>query len=287
MANKRIIFIILVTWGFFFSGKIDHYSPPSSREIIDQMLKAVDNVKTLTYHLKVNERIKGTILSTQSVVKLQRSPRKLYLFLYGPEVLWIEGKNNGNALVNPGAFPFFSLNLDPYGATLRKDQHHTIHEVGFDYLSDIIRASVKKTGDKFDRNFLFIGEEKGGARACYKIIITYPEFAFNNYTVKKGEDLVAIARKFKISEYMILENNPAVDNFSNVKEGQQIKIPNAYGKLTTLLIDKEYLLPIFNKIFDDKGLFESYEYQELKVNVKIPEEEFTKEFKGYHFKNIM
>ena len=102
-------------------------------------------------------------------------------------------------------------------------------------------------------------------------------------TVKKGENITTIARRLRLSEYMILENNPKISSYTDVKEGQIISIPNAYAKLTLLLIDKEYLLPVNNKVFDDKGVFEMYEYHDLKVNVPIAPEEFTKNYKGYHF----
>jgi hypothetical protein len=50
---------------------------------------------------------------------------------------------------------------------------------------------------------------------------------------------------------MVLENNPKVSGYNDVKEGQIIKVPNAYAKLTLLLIDKEYMLPVNNKVFDE------------------------------------
>ncbi|MGZ6416718.1 MAG: DUF1571 domain-containing protein, partial [Bacteroidia bacterium] len=111
----------------------------NNRELIDKIFTAVDNVKTMRYYLHCNERIKGRMQYFESKVKLQISPRKLYLSLKGPEVLWIQGANNGDALVNPAAFPYMNLNLDPYGSLMRKDQHHTIHEMGFQYLADILR----------------------------------------------------------------------------------------------------------------------------------------------------
>jgi hypothetical protein len=48
-------------------------------------------------------------------------------------------------------------------------------------------------------------------------------------------------------------------------------------------VDKELMLPINNTMLDDKGLFESYQYIDLKVNTPIAPEEFTKNYKGYHF----
>ena len=247
------------------------------------MLESVKNIQTMRYDLKCSERINHKIRNVESGIKLQRSPRKIYLYAGGPELLWIEGKNNGNALVNPAAFPYINLNLDPSGNILHKDQHHTINEVGFDYLADIIQYIMQKSGDKFDKTFFYTGDEKFNGRDCYKITITNPDFTFNNYTPEKGESAISIARKFKVSEYMIVENNSFLKDFHDVKKGQVIKVPSTYAKLTVLFIDKQLMLPVKNTILDDEGLFEAYEYHNLQVNTKILDEEFTKDFKGYHF----
>lgn len=255
----------------------------SNRDLINKIFESISNIKTLRYNLHCHERIKGKLMQTESKVKLQISPRKLYLSLKGPEVLWIQGANNGDALVNPGAFPYINLNLDPYGSIMRKDQHHTIHEMGFQYLVDILKERINELGDKADRYFAITGEEKYDGRSCYKLLITFPEFAWGPYTVKKGENLTIISRRLRISEYLVLENNPKLSWYNDVKEGQIIQIPNAYAKMTLLMIDKELFLPVSNKVYDDKGIFEMYDYTNLQVNSTIAPEEFTKNFSEYNF----
>lgn len=260
-----------------------HSSPISAKELLDKVLTSISNVKTLRYNLQCNERIKGRMQHTESQVKLQVSPRKLYLSVRGPELLWVQGENDGDALVNPGAFPYINLNLDPYGSLLRKDQHHTIHEMGLQYLADILKDGIKRAGDKVEKYFMMLPEEKYDGRYCYKISINFQDFSWVSYTVKAGEDMTSIARKLHVSEYMILENNPKYSWYSDVKSGETIKVPDAYAKLTLLMIDKELLLPVNNKVFDDKGVYETYEYYNLKVNTPIAPEEFTKDYKDYQF----
>jgi len=255
----------------------------SSSELLTDVLVAIEKTKTLRYNLQCNERINGKMQHTESKVKLQVSPRKLYLSINGPEILWIQGTNDGDALVNPDAFPYVDLNLDPYGSLMRKDQHHTIHEMGMAYISEILKDGIKRAGDKLDKYFVITGEEKYNGRSCYKLSIAFPDFAWHPYTIKKEENITTICRKLNLSEYMVLEKNPEATWYNDVKPGQVIQVPDAYGKLTLLLIDKEYLLPVSQKVFDDKGLFETYEYSNLQVNPAIAPEEFTKEYKGYHF----
>ena len=114
---------------------------------------------------------------------------------------------------------------------------------------------------KFDSYFKLDAEERINNRPCYKIIIDNKDFAYENYTVGENESITSIARKLRISEYMILEVNPKFnDYFDILKKGQIIKVPNAYAKYVTLYIDQLYFLPISIKILDDKGLYEQYDY---------------------------
>lgn len=255
----------------------------NSREILNSVLHSISGIKTMRYNLQCKERIKGKMQHTESEVKLQISPRKLYLSLKGPEVLWLEGINNGEALINPGAFPYMNLNLDPFGSLMRKDQHHTIHEMGLQYLAEILKDGIRRAGDMFDKYFVILGEEKYDGRDCYKLSIAFPDYSWKPYTVKKGENITSIARKLYVSEYMILEKNSGLSWFNDVKTGQVIQVPDAYAKLTLLLIDKEKLLPVNNKVYDERGLFETYEYYNLQINPSISDEEFSEAYKDYNF----
>lgn len=255
---------------------------PSCKEILNNTIAAVDDIQTLKFHLKCNERVNGKLLSTESQVKLNRSPRKIYIYLKGPELLWVEGKNNGNCIVNPAGFPYMNLSLDPMGALMREKQHHTIHQMGFEYFGDIIKSSMSILENEFDTYFKCTGTLNWNARECYFITAEYPDFKYTDYTVQKGENLTSIARKLKVSDFMLMEVNKA-KNYNDVKAGQVIKVPNVYGKKMILYIDKDTYIPRVIKVYDEKGLFESYEYHDLQLNPKIAEEEFTKEYKEYGF----
>lgn len=259
-------------------------TPVPCRHILESTIESVGKIKTLKFHLKCLERIKGKLLATESQVKMNATPRKIYVYLKGPELLWIEGKNNGNALVNPGGFPYMNLNLDPMGNIMRESQHHTIHEVGFRYFSGIIKKSLELPDDQLSKIFSLTGDITWEGRECYFITAEYPGFEYRDYQVQAGETLVSIAKKFFVSDYMLIEKNrPKVKSYNDVKAGQIIKVPNAYGKKMIIYIDKLLMLPRVIKVYDEVGLFESYEYHELMVNPVIPEEEFQKNFKGYGF----
>ncbi len=250
---------------------------------MERLIESVENVKTLKYELKITERIKGVFKHYGSKIKLQCSPRKIYIYVKGVEVLWLEGKNNGDALVNPGAFPYVNLNLSPSGSLMTSEQHHTIHQIGFEYFKSIIEHTMTQVGDKFTTSFLYGGEEMVNNRSAYKMTILINDFTYVPYIIKKNENLISIARKLRVSEYMIKENNPTIKSYTAVKENQEIVVPNTYAKMTVIYIDKIHFVPLLTRVYDDKGLFESYEYLNLEINPIITNEEFTKDYKDYHF----
>lgn len=247
------------------------------------MLDSMRAVKSMRFQMKVIERIKGKQMNYASIGKFVKKPRKIYLSLNGPEVLWKEGWNNGQALVNPGGFPYFNMNLDPYGSIMREGQHHTILDIGFEYFHEILTNAMQRAGADFNKYFRIVGSTNWNGRDCWLVILEYPDFGFVDHTVKKGENLLTIGKEKCIAEYMILEANPKVKDYYDVKQGQLIRIPNAYARKTTVMIDKNSFLPINSKIYDEKGLFESYEYLSLQANARIADEEFTKTYKGYKF----
>jgi outer membrane lipoprotein-sorting protein len=259
----------------------------SSREIVDRMLTATSQIKTLKFKFTKIERVGGKMLTGEQDIKYQHAPRKTYAYLHAPgkgtEVLWVENENSGKVLVKPTSFPYIAVNLSPFGSIVRKNNHHTVHQIGFDYIRGIIGSISEKSGKQFSRYFINQGEVKFENRDCYKILIDYIPYQYIDYTVQPGEDLPAIADKLFVSDYMIMEINPGVDDYNDVKAGQRIKVPNAYARKTVLYIDKETYLPIVQKMYDEKGLFAHYEFHNLELNPAISAEEFSREYKEYSF----
>jgi outer membrane lipoprotein-sorting protein len=50
-----------------------------------------------------------------------------------------------------------------------------------------------------------------------------------------------------------------------------------------MYVDTKTFLPVYQKMTDPMGVVGEYEYHDLIINSVIPEEEFTKEYKGYSF----
>jgi outer membrane lipoprotein-sorting protein len=285
---RRFVAIVLLFAFFFDSGWASAQSSAQGKKIVEDMLLAVSKVNTLKFKLKRIERIESKMLKSEADMKYSKTLKAAYSYMQSPtkglELLYVDGKNGNNACVNPNSFPYVTLNLDPYGSTMRKDNHHTIHEVGFGYISDIISYMIRKSGHEYDKYFSYQGEILFDNRPCYKVVIDYTSaFKYVPYTVKSGETLTSIGYANFVNDYLILEKNPDLDDYNDVKPGQVIQMPNAYAAKTVLYIDKVTYMPIFQAMYDEKGLYEQYEFLNLQVNPKIPDEEFTRDYKDYNF----
>lgn len=249
------------------------------------MMTAIENIKTVSFHLDKTERVKGKMAPGSQDVKLNVKPFKVYLKVQvpneGAEVLYIEGQNKGNAKVNPGGW-LPNVNLDPDGSILRKDQHHSVKELGFGYTGDLLDFVYKKYKSKIDDYVKLNGEVTFDGRKCWNITLTNKEYAIEDYTVLAGEDIIKIARKLRLDEYSLLELN-GIKDFDDVKAGQKIKVTNSLCKQIEMYFDKETYLPVYQKLFDHKGLMATYEYTNLKINPTFKPEEFTADYSGYDF----
>ncbi|MFM7022228.1 MAG: DUF1571 domain-containing protein [Flavobacteriales bacterium] len=271
MRNLRTILI-----AFFTVATTLSFSPAEKSEkpglkvadVIDKTLAAIKAANTMTFTFTKSERIHGKMSVGSSEIKMANNPFKIYLKTISPEagkeLLYTQGANDGKAIVKPNSFPYVTLKLDPYGSLLREKQHHTIFEIGFSYFGKIMTAFGQKISHKYRDYCIVDGDVEWQGRKCLSVTCNYPQFAYITYKVKKGETLTTIANRLLISDYMMLEKNSEnVDDYDDLDEGEEIKIPNIYCKKITFYVDKENYLPIRQLIYDDLGLFEEYHY--LKV----------------------
>jgi hypothetical protein len=268
-----------------FAGAGSRSNSISCREIIEQMLDSIRNVKTQRYHVKSTERVDKHLLFAESRIKINFHPKKIYFFNAAKniEVLWAQGKNNGNAIVRSGAVPLMNFNLDPYGSLMRKDQHHTIFDLGFQYIGITIANTIVKAPKEFDRHFQYAGSVLFDNHDCHQIVINYPEYKYIEYVTAKGETVTSISQKLNTSDFKIRYINDLSSYFGAIKEGKKLLIPTPYANKAIVYIDKKTALPLSIKIYDEEGLFESYDFSNVIVNKPFADDEFLKSYKDYGF----
>ena len=230
------------------------------------------------------EKLNGKYINDKSLVRLNRSPYKVYLFQFkknGAEILYNASVNKENAVVNSAKFPLMNLNLSPFGSLMRKDAHHTLFEADILYTYNIVNLALQKKS--LSSTVKYLGVVKIDEKELFKLELINLDYKKYKYTVKEGEDLFMIGRDKLIGDYKILELNPSISYYDDVKAGDIITIPNYYSKSIYIYIDKETYLPYYIKVFDDEGLYETYKFKDLKLNVDFSDSEFTEDNSEYGF----
>lgn len=283
LINTFIIFLLLPIPGI---PQVKQQAPTSSKEIIDKMFVAIKQLRTVKFIMKDWERRENRNREGEQHIKVNISPFWVYAYIAKPskgvEALWRQGENNNQVLVHPNSFPYISLNLDPNGSLVRSGSHHNLFAANPNYMAEIIRDTYKIVGNDFPTIFKYEGDIVFDGKECYKIVINYTPYKLYNYQVKPGEDVFSIAQKLYLNEFKIKELNKLKD-YTGLKAGHTLVLPNAYAKKTILFIDKKTFLPLVQVIYDELGFFERYEYHNLQVNPTFKKDEFTRDFPAYHF----
>ena len=277
---QRLIVFMLIFLGW--SAQVQSQSP---KTIIIEMIQSADELEGFTAEITKEERIDGELVKQISAVKLIKEPFQLYLNQHYPkkgvEVLLREGHKK--ALVNPNAFPWINLSLDPYGFLMRRNQHHTTFDSGFDLMTGILHRELARIGTDTITHIFYKGITDMAGRPSYLIEMKNPNYEITTYRVQMGEDLNLIAKKLNISEFAILELNDEVDYYDDVSPGQELIVPSSYAKKMELFIDQEYMLPLVIKVYDSQGVYENYAYKKFIPNPQFDEAEFTSDYKKYGF----
>lgn len=284
-AMQFLKLALFIVFTFFFFGSTVPVSPVSCRELLTKMFDSIAVIKTQQYDLKATERVDGHLLFAESRVKINEHPKKIYFnsYLKGIELLWVQGENKGNALVHSRSVPLLNVDLDPYGSVMRKNQHHTIFDLGFRYIAKTLAMTLAKTTKDVDKHFAFAGTVIWNKTECFQILISYPEYKYIEHITQKGETVTSIAHHYNTSDFKIRYKNDLSSYFGTIKEGRKLQIPTPYANRAILFIDKKTFLPVNLKVYDEEGLFEAYEFYNIQINKIVAPDEFSKNYKGYGF----
>ena len=275
----RLVFFLLV-----FSNVVSGQES-AVRDILQRMSKAGSSVQTARFTIYGEERLRnGKMFVSERIVKLNVNPHKVYFYSITPdptmEVLWRQGQK---MTVNPGKFPFITLKVNHNSKIARDDSHHSIEDMGFRYLANLINYYMQNYSEKIPKWATIKDTITWQNHSCIHLVIDFKDFKPEYYTVEKGENLITIARKLHVNDYMIFSLNPSVNNLEDVKTGQRILVPNFYATRIEFYIDRVNWLPVVQYIYDQKGLYEKYEFRNLVLNPVFKPDEFTEDYKDYRF----
>lgn len=282
MKKILTLFAILCFGNLMSQSSKDHLR---DFKIILDMMDSAKKVNYIRFSMKALERVEFGYSTANTKVKLQMYPRKSYLINVDKklEVLYNEGELHNKCLVKPHVFPYITLTLDPKGNLMRKNQHFTVHELGFEYTVRTIVVALSKEKENISKHLTYAGKAIKNKMNCHVLVYENLSFGYNDYIVKDRETVTSIANQFIVNDYMIRTRNKLYDEYGYLKKGSVIKIPNYYCKKAIFYIDEATMLPVSMSIFDEVGLFESYEYYDIELHKPIPQEEFKRSYKDYRF----
>lgn len=252
--------------------------------LLQQMQDSIRKIKTLRMKISALERIEKTFISARSEIKLQNHPFKVYFHNKEKklEILFDSGNDNEKAIVKPHVFPYFTLSLDPRGALMRKNQHYTIHELGFNFIANSILLTIRKDPEGI-RNFKYFGRVQKNGVNCILVEYENKAYGYTDYTVGERETATTIAFKLIVNDYLLRYRNNLVNEFGFLKKGMVIKVPTLYCKKAVIFLDEKRMLPISISLYDDMGLFENYEFSDIQINPVLTDLDFSRKNPAYHF----
>lgn len=265
-----------------FSVSAQHINP---LKLVLAMQDSINAIKTMRFKVVAVERIEKGYAKETSENKLMVKPRKLYFLNREKkiEILYLEGQNGGKAIVKPNVFPYLTMKLNPTGNLMRKNQHHTIHEIGFEFTGQAIQYAIAKEKENMAKCVSYLGFQVKNGIKCHLLVYEAKNFSYTDYTIGKNETVSSIANKLHVCDYIIRIKNNLYNEFGNLKTGTQIKVPMYYCKKAVFYLDEKTLLPVNVSVFDDIGLLENYDFMDVIINKPIDNKEFTEGYRDYHF----
>ncbi|REJ85318.1 MAG: DUF1571 domain-containing protein [Bacteroidetes bacterium] len=283
IARLTILFLLLFKFASSNSPDIQ------AKHVFNLMLDRLKNVSTASFRLLSTERMKdGKISQSDMLVKLQSKPQRIYIYCVNPnpgvEVLWPISMTDDRMLINPNGFPYVNLKINQQNSLVRKNTHHIIEEIGFNYLSDMISYYIDMYGENFYRYIRITDTITYDNKSCIRLVYDFSDYDMILYLVKKNESLTDIAGRFKLSDYHLLCLNPSIKDYTDIHAGQIIRIPNFYNRKIEFIIDRKSYMPLVQTVSDEKGMYEKYEWRNIILNPELSEEDFSPLNKKYGFR---
>lgn len=243
--------------------------------LIDKVLNRMASVNTFSCVLKNAERIDGEMLEGQQHIILQQNPFKLSVKCISPnegdKLIYVEGQNRNKAVYDPKGFPYVSLTLDPFGSLIRENNHHTIFDIGYKKFYRLINAISKDSDWKQD---VIYGDTLIDKVLTHKIIFNNTNYEISSELLS-NESLEDFIERNLLNEYKIREVNYPRNIESLIASNKSILVTKGYCRMIEMYVSETTHAPLMFKIYDEYGLYEAYEFIDLKLNLELKPKDFS------------
>ncbi len=260
------------------------------RDLAAAMQAAIAKVNDYTMIMEMAERSDGKMPRREPLLIKWAKPDRLYVKYLrehwgGREVLYDRGRNDGQVKVRNGVFPDVTINLDPLGSIAMDGNHHPVTEVSLHFFIRTTIRNLLLAVDRHEGQIEVEDDQEMFGRKC-TLIRWKMERGGWTYTMRDGETLWDVARKYKSDMYLILHHNreKGWDEPDDPDEGDEVFIPRYYASRAAVWIDDELKLPVKGQFWDFDGkLYEEYRHRDLRVNVGLKDRDFDPDNPAYGF----
>ena len=237
-----MIFAVCLTAVSIVPARAVSGRPEELLTLLEQMEGGYARVRDYTATFFKQERVGGKLQERETIHLKFMKPFKVYMKWIGnvaKEALYVKGDYNDKVLARAdGLLGLVTWSFNPRDARLMEGNRHSITEIGFGFIIEMMRRDVPKA--------LELGE------------LTAPVAAADQFD---GKPVTRVEFSFK----------PA--------EGRSY-----YAGRIVLHVDEEHRLPVGVTCYDAAGqLLEQYAYKDLKVNIGLTPDDFSKGNKSYRF----
>jgi len=277
IVSRYIFLSVILVLSLSFTAN-EALNESDAEDVYKRLNESVSAIKSMEFNLVNYERIGDVLLRGEQHVTLTTSPFQCYILMIEPsngeELIYAGEKYDFQAVYEPNGFPYLQFELDPMGDLMRKNNHHTIFDLGFNSMMKMLNFHMAESQHKLEVIDVVLDDKE-----AYKLSIDFIKFTYRSYEIVEKESISDLAERLMLNDYMLaLLNDKEISDI--LKVGSEITIPTSYAKKIELFIDKKNGLPFSQKVFDDKGLYEHYEFSELVVNRPVSEDRFNSDFLG-------
>ena len=269
---KKLLFTLTL-----LTGLVSLTFAQDVNDITKKVLDACGKANHITYDFYSAERFVGNkIINAEVKIRFQSSPLKVYADATKPQkaILVYVPSENPKVHVKKG----LKIRLALDSKLIMKEQHHTLDNAGFATFKRIIEQSIKDKGLNVNspalKDFVvYKGETTFDGKKCWMVDIIDKDYKVVNYTVPASiKTIWELGKRLSVPEYTVQQMNDLKSN--DLTTGQVLKVPSSYAKRTTVYIDQHSYLPIYQKMYDNDGVFEEYQFKNVKTNVKFTAGDF-------------
>lgn len=274
---------ILVVFFLFLQSFIGEVQNNAQEQVL-KSIAAIEKLNTLSFHLEKVERFEDKIFKAGLSIHQRTKPYAVFLEMKHPhegtQALFVEGKFSNEVQVKPSTFPYIGLALSPTSSLLMKDNHHTIKDIGFNYLANVLKKTIVTRGNELFKGATVEEIEFRGLKMHKVTIIDYG-YKYKQEKISQSITLGSFAEQRGLSLYTLMRLNKM--SHQDQLLGKTISLPTSFALKLIIYINPNNNLPQCQYIYDEQGLMESYEISELNLYPNFDSNEFTLKGKGYRF----